>query len=507
MLNTVIKQLEVTASVYKDKVAIRDEKAAVKFCEYRNISRIVATNLCNLSSGKGVIAVYLPKSFRCLEVLMGILYSGHCYCPIPFGSPNERAEMILKQLQPCCIITDQKNHDVVMQFVPQNIPIILEESLIEGICNDKLIDEIISRVIDTDPAYVLFTSGSTGIPKGVVIPHRAIIDYIQWSVEHFDLDESTILASQAPFHFDASMPDIYTPVFTGAELVLVDEKLFIFPPKLIQYLNDMRVNTLIWVPSALMVMTNRNVFHKYKLQYLKLVMFCGEVMPVRHLNIWKKYNPQVMFVNLYGPTESAYASTFYIINREFKDDEALPIGQPCTNTDIILLDENDNEVSDAGEIGEICIRGSSLALGYYANRENRSFIQNPQNSLFQDIIYRTGDLGRINVYKELMYIGRKDTQIKHMGYRIELGEVEIAAASVRYVKAACALYDSSRNIIVLFYQVSQDYSLEKFIDELSVKLPSYMLPNKYRKVENMPYNLNGKIDRVYLRTLLESEAL
>lgn len=200
------------------------------------------------------------------------------------------------------------------------------------------------NTIDTDPAYVLFTSGSTGIPKGVVVSHRAIIDYIEWQCERFQFDKTSVLGNQAPFYFDASMPDIYTPLCSGATLQIIPEMLFLLPNKLIDYINEKKINTLIWVPSALMMLTNRDYFAQKSIEELRLVMFCGEVMPNKHLNIWRRYYPNAKFVNLYGPTEAAYACTYYEVDRKFTDEEPLPIGKPCENTDIIVLNENNQRV-------------------------------------------------------------------------------------------------------------------------------------------------------------------
>lgn len=501
MLNTVVKQLEKIADCFPEKVAIREEDQIITFSEYKRSSRSIATNLKGYANKRGVIAVYLPKSIECLKVFMGVLYTGNCYCPIPFNSPKDRAKKIIDRLQPLCVITDKLNYEDVFDYVSEKSSVLLIEELSNTKCDDVYIEKSISNVIDTDPAYILFTSGSTGEPKGVTVPHRALIDYIQWSVEKFGLNEKTILASQAPFHFDASMPDIYTPIFTGAELVLIKEKLFMFPVKLVESLNRMHVNTLIWVPSALKILSKK-VFEKYNLDYLKLVMFCGEVMPNRHLNIWRKYNPNVTFVNLYGPTEAVYASTYYIVDREFKDDEALPIGYPCTNTDILLLDSQDRIIDTLNMIGEICIRGSSLALGYYGDRENMAFVQNPQNQLYTDCIYRTGDLGFRNSNGELMYTGRKDTQIKHMGYRIELGEIEMAVSTIDFIVDSCVLYDEEKDEIVLFYEEKCVSELKCLVNRLDRLLPKYMIPNRFLRLDKMPHNLNGKIDRAYLKTLI-----
>lgn len=283
---------------------------------------------------------------------------------------------------------------------------------------------------------MLFTSGSTGIPKGVVVSQRAVIDYIEWQCATLPFDEFSVLGSQAPFYFDASMPDIYTPLRCGGKLVIIPEVLFLFPNKLIEYILKKKVNTLIWVPSALMTLTNKNFFDSNQIPKLKLVMFCGEVMPCKHLNKWIQYCPDAMYVNLYGPTETAYACTYYIVQRKFEDDEKLPIGYPCGNTDIIVMDDYNCKIDTKNTIGELCVRGSSLALGYYKDtvKTENCFVSNPLNSSYSEKIYKTGDLVQYNKWGELEFIGRKDYQIKKMGYRIELGEIETVTYSISAVK-------------------------------------------------------------------------
>jgi acyl-coenzyme A synthetase/AMP-(fatty) acid ligase len=230
-------------------------------------------------------------------------------------------------------------------------------------------------------------------------------------------------------------------------------------------------------------------------------MFCGEVMPNKQLNVWRKALPKTLFANLYGPCEAVDASTYYIVDREFSDDEPLPIGVSCRNTDIILLDEEDNEVHGDG-LGEICIRGSSLAMGYLNNpdRTSSAFTYNPLNSAYPEMIYRTGDLARYNEYGELMYAGRKDFQIKHMGHRIELGEIETAVDSISEIEVNACIYDEVKHRIVLYYtghQIDDEY----INDVLSQKVTDYMMPNDIIYIEKFPYNANGKIDRKELKRM------
>ena len=224
-------------------------------------------------------------------------------------------------------------------------------------------------------------------------------------------------------------------------------------------------------------------------------------MPNKQLNMWRKAYPDILYANLYGPTEITDVCTYYIVDREFDDADPLPIGRPCRNTDILVLNK-DNCLVAEGEIGELCVRGVSLSYGYYNNdeRTKEAFIQNPLNPYYREMIYRTGDLVKYNEYGEIVYISRKDYQIKHMGHRIELGEIENAVYSVSGIDRCCCLYHDKKKKIMLFYTASAEIpNLKELIKD---KLPDYMIPGIYRFLDNMPLNLNGKIDRVKLKTLL-----
>ena len=245
---------------------------------------------------------------------------------------------------------------------------------------------------------------------------------------------------------------------------------------------------------------NQDILSNFNLNNLRRVFFAGEVFPTKQLNYWRDKLPDTQFVNLYGPIEITVDCTYHILTRKFRDDEPIPIGIPCKNTEILILNENNELVAD-DEIGELCVRGSSLALGYYNNSEQtqKVFTQNPLNSSFIDKIYRTGDLAYVNDYGEIMFSGRKDFQIKHMGYRIELAEIETAVMSLDIIKNSCVLYNQENKEIVLIYESQEELVASKIRNQLSSKIPKYMMPTKFHRIDIMPRNPNGKIDRQELK--------
>jgi amino acid adenylation domain-containing protein len=415
--------------------------------------------------------------------------------------PQSRVEKILEVLKPNIVITSRELKTRFDEF-NYNGNYLLYEDIKPDDSDASIVLPVTEQIIDTDLLYVLFTSGSTGIPKGVSICHRSVIDYIDWVTGTFGITEEDSFGNQAPFYFDNSILDIYSCLKMGASLYIIPKKLFFQPVPLLEYIRDNRINTIFWVPSALIVISKLKAFRNVDLtDTLKRVLFCGEVMPNKQLNVWRKYLPNVVYANLYGPTEITDACTCYIVDREFADDEPLPIGIPMKNTDILVLNDEDKPVS-GGEVGELCVRGTSLAMGYYNNPEKTqaAFVQNPLNTAVPEIIYRTGDLVKYNEYGEIIYLSRKDFQIKHLGHRIELGEIETAVSSFEDVTLCCCLYDEKRQKIVLFVDV--DINHETVRSRLESMLPEYMIPGKVVYMSDMPINANGKIDRVKLKGVL-----
>ena len=498
MVKNILQMLEKTAQAFPEKAGFADCNGRIIYKDIVTYAKAIGTYIASMGTRGRAVAVIQEKSKESVVSFMGIVYSGNFYVPIDTKMPDDRIRKILDAVDPCAILTDDQNY-MRSQSLKEESNVILYTDVIKTCPDENILEEIRRKAIDTDPIYALFTSGSTGTPKGVVCCHRSVIDYADWLVDTFDFAENTIFGNQTQFYFSMSVLDIYATIRSGAELHIVPQGLFTFPVELLRYLNDQKVNSIYWVPTALCTVANLRALNKIQMPYLKKILFAGESMPTKQLNMWRKHIPDALYANLFGPTEITDIGLYYIVNREFSDDEPLPIGNTCDNVDILILDENGKEVRD-GEKGELCIRGSFLALGYYNDPEKTSdvFIQNPSNNHYPELIYKTGDLVSVNEYGELMYHGRQDFQIKHRGNRIELGEIEAAAGGIEGVELCACIYDDIKKKIVLFY-AGQKMEFNEIEAILKTKVLEYMLPEEVIYLKQFPYNANGKIDRKQLK--------
>ena len=483
----------------RDKVAVREQGREHTFGEIERFAKNCAALILKKSpTTNQPVPVFLPKSAQSIVADVGILYSGNCYANLDVKSPPQRLKGMLQNLDAKVIITNAAHAPALRALeIPDEKLLLIEQAMVsETTYDNTALLERLKALVDTDPYCVIHTSGSTGVPKGVALNHRSTIDFVDWAFERLGLDGSEVMASLAPIYFDAYTLEFCLCLAKGATWVVVPDQLAMFPAKLVEFLATQPINFIFWVPTIMVNIANLDLLERTKLDRLKKVLFIGEVFPTRHFNYWRRHLPGALFVNLYGPIEITVACTYYIADHELPEEEKMPVGFPCRNTHILILNDQ-NHLAKANEQGEICVRGSSLALGYWNNPERtaKGFTQNPLNPHYPELIYRTGDLGYWNDRGEIMFLGRRDFQIKHLGYRIELGEIEHAALQVDGIRNSCVVYNQNKKEITLFYECDKELTPGFIRERLSPLLPKYMLPTVFNWMELMPRNPNGKIDR------------
>lgn len=493
----ILEYLEVSAARLPKKTAFADDKESLSFEQLLHNSRAIGSALCRRGVYKEPVVVFMEKAPREIAAFLGAVYGGCCYVPIDEEMPRLRIQMILDTLSPRLMICDEKTEAAAqdLNFAGERL---LYDELIKEPVDEGALASIRERAIDTDPLYIVFTSGSTGVPKGVTASHRCVMDYIESLDEVLKTGEDTVFGNQTPLYVDASLKEVYSTIRCGSTTWLIPKSLFSFPVKLAEYLNEHKINTVCWVVSALTMISSFGTFDTVKLETLHTIAFGSEVFPIKQFHIWREHLKDARFINLYGPTEATGMCCYYEVDREFEPDEAIPIGRPFKNREILLINEQ-GKAAAQGETGEICVRGSALGLGYYRNPEKTKerFVQNPLHGDYPDLVYKTGDLAKYNSRGELIFVSRKDFQIKHMGYRIELGEIEMNVNALEGIRMACCLYNKEKDRIVLFYV--GDLEAKELVQQMKQRVPRYMVPNRMVKLEQMPLTANGKIDRVSLK--------
>lgn len=507
----VLEYLENSSKSTPNKIAFADIEKEISYSHLVRKAKAIGSVLCKKTNTRRPIPVFMDKGIDAITAFFGIVYAGCFYVMMDTKQPKIRLDHIMQTLNSDFILSSRKYQREIENLEYQNKVIYIDDMLSDNLVEiqiDQLIDEealceIRKNHIDIDPLYSIFTSGSTGVPKGVVVSHRSTIDFIDEFTATFDINVDDVVGNQAPWDFDVSVKDIYSTIAVGARMEIIPKQHFSMPVKLLDFLIERKVTTIIWAVSAVCIISTLKGFDYKVPKDIRKVMFSGEVMPIKHLNIWKQYLPKAKFVNLYGPTEITCNCTYHVIDKEYEVGDKIPIGKTFKNERVFLLDDENQliEPNQSSALGEICISGTAVTLGYYNNWEqtNKAFVQNPLNSNYIEIIYRTGDLGYYNGEGELCFSSRKDFQIKHMGHRIELGEIEIAIEKVDEIIRVCCIFENNK--INAFYE--GDIEKKELHRKLKSTLPMFMLPNKYIQMGSLPLNKNGKIDRNKLKELLE----
>ncbi|EAM0001020.1 amino acid adenylation domain-containing protein [Campylobacter coli] len=503
MITHIYDFLEKSLIKFSEKTAFVEpfakERKEITYKDFDLFSKKLASEILktlkNNKPTQAPVLIILPKRIDCLISFFGVALSGNFYTLLDEKSPKERVEKVIEVLKPKLFITSKDlkfNLDLPTLYTQDFESFNIDESLIK---NAK------EKHIDTNLLYVLFTSGSTGIPKGVSIAHKSVIDYAFHFCEAFEVDENEIIANQAPLYVDASLPDILATIKPSATLHLIPNHLFAFPNKILDYLEQEKITMIFWKPTVLIYfIKDQDNLKNYPLKNLNKILIGGEIMPIKQLNIWRKHLPNALFANCYGPTEITDVCCYYILDREFSENEILPIGKAYKNTELLVFDENMNFISpkQIGVKGELFVRGTSLSLGYYNDKEKtkQAFIQNPLHDNYLDLLYKTGDIVSYNEFGELLCYGRNDNRIKFMGHRIELGEIEsVINSHSKIILCACIFKEK----IICFYESDEELDFKAFLKD---KLPSYMIPKHFIKIEKFKLNQNSKIDRKALHELI-----
>ena len=492
MQKNILEYLEATAARVPDKLAFSTGKESMTFFEVYEQARSIGTYLCELGVYRESVVILMDKDPRTVTAFWGVIYAGCFYVCLDEKMPRTRMDAIIENITPRTIICDKRNEKTARELGLENVLVY------DDIChfpeNSARLLEIRRAQCDVDAIYVVFTSGSTGVPKGVVACHRSVIDYTESLTAALGFDENTVFANQTPLYFDAPLKELMPTLKVGASTYFVPKMLFSFPVRLVEYLDTYKINTICWVVSALVQVSSLGALEAHVPKYLTTVAFGSEVFPRKQYDLWRSALPDARFFNLYGPTEATGMSCYWKADRVLGEEEPIPVGRPFDNTQIMLLGDEDKLADE----GEICIRGTCVTLGYYNNpaRTDEAFVQNPLQSAYREIIYRTGDIGKYNEYGELVFVCRKDNQIKHMGHRIELGEIESAALKCDGVSRSACVYNKEKKEIVLFYTGLG--ATGALMTQLVTRIPRYMLPAQIIKLDEMPLTDNGKLDRRFL---------
>ena len=460
---------------------------------------------CGVGAGD-VVCLSGVKSLQTFARMLACLKIGAIYSVLDPESPAGRLRKILSTCRPQVLIAGQ-------DFLFEAESTITELGIASEVeppadVVDKYEDIDLSRtraVTGADPAYIMFTSGSTGIPKGAVMTHANVLNLIRWSNSTYSITPDDVLTNVNPLYFDNSVFDFYTALFNGARLVPFSRDEVKDPKAIVRKVAAAGCTLWFSVPSLLIFLQTMRATDGKNLRSIRRFIFGGEGYPKAKLKqLYLAYADSSEFFNVYGPTEcTCICSSYRMTEKDFEDLRGFPpLGYIADNFSYLILGEDGKQL-DAGETGELCLLGPNVGKGYYndAERTAASFVQNPHNDKFCEVTYKTGDLARLDPTDGNLYIqGRRDNQIKHLGYRIELEEIEVALYGLKYVTEAAALHTSANGLsrIVAVVAPREPFDDERIRRDLGRIIPAYMIPSVFHREEMLPKNPNGKVDRIQL---------
>jgi amino acid adenylation domain-containing protein len=473
------------------------------------------------------VALILPKSPTAIAAMLGVLKADCAYIPVDPKNPIARVAKVLGALECRCVLGVAATRDLLFEALHRiqapdascgvRVGLLESGATVQGGPVRFGLDELAELSAEPverrngrdDLAHILFTSGSTGAPKGVMITHENVIRFVEWAVRHFGMVPEDRVSGHSPLHFDLSTFDIYGAFAAGARLYPIPPESNLLPHRLAELMREAELTQWFSVPSILTHMAKSDVVRPGDFPSMRRLLWCGERFSTPGLIYWMQRLPHIQFTNLYGPTETTIASSYYAVPRCPEDArEAIPIGGGCEGEELLVLGDDLRPVR-AGEVGDLYIRGVGLSPGYWRDPERTAtaFIQNPHGHDSADRIYKTGDLARVDEQGRVLLLGRADSQIKSRGYRIELGEIEAALSALDMVResavVACESDGFEGTVIGCGYVPASGAEVTPVLlrQRLAEALPPYMLPARWMHLERLPLNPNGKVDRPALKGL------
>ena len=505
--------LETAATEFGDRTAVIDGDRSLSYSELN----VASNRLAHLLVAQGVVkgdrvGLYLDKSLESVIAVYGVLKAGAAYVPFDPDAPPSRLAYIATNCQIRCLVTGFEKRSNWPTLLDEGAPletlVIVNGKVEAGLQRITVLGrEDLGRMpdnpphteaIDQDLAYILYTSGSTGVPKGVMLTHRNALAFISWAAEEFGITSIDRLSSHAPLHFDLSVFDLYAAAYAGAAVVLVPPKLSMFPNLIVRFIRENEVTVWYSVPSILSMVTLRGGLAETPLSSLRTVLFAGEVFPTKYLRQLMGFLPDARFANLYGPTETNVCTWYEVSSLSGDSDEAVPIGKAISNNEVWAMNDN-GEVAQLGDKGELVVRGATVMRGYWGEPEKTAKVLVPDSSegSLGDPVYLTGDQVEVLANGDFRYIGRRDAQVKTRGYRVELGDVE-AAIYAHPAVIECAVVaiadELVTNRLIAHVIVKGDCTEGDLAQSCGERLPRYMVP-EFILVSELPKTSTGKVDR------------
>ncbi len=496
MIRNMLDFLENTAARCPDRAAFYDDRESLTFRQLADTARRIGTRLAAVTRPRQTVALLLDaRSIRNIPSMFGTLYAGCAYAPLDITMPPERLGLLLGLMKPAAVLADEKGAKASLGCLPDGVPLIRYAEAAETAADLDTLVAIREQARPEDPMSVLYTSGSTGIPKGSVQTHANYIRWTEATIAVYGLNEDIVFGNQSPYFYANSILEIFPPVALGAKVYLLPAGVLTFPRKLIQCLRDEHVTLFCMTPSSFISVVGSRVLEPGCLPELRWGIMSGESMPWPPLETWMRATPNASWWHFYGSTEM-FSVAVGTVTPDYAGEPRLPVGKLFPGVDLLFLDENGESVPQ-GEPGEMYAHSPWVGTGYHLDPERtaQSWVR-----IGEKTWYRSGDLGFIRPDGQLMVLGRRDNQIKHMGYRMELGDVEAALSGVRGIGERCVFFDRENDRIFYFYTGAiEEKELKRALRE---KLARYMVPDVMVHLETMPHTASMKIDRARLRAMM-----